>query len=81
MKLVDVAGLVGVVLVLIAYAGAALGRIDASKQWALGLNLLGALLILASLAYSFNLSAFVMESTWALIAVIGLVRNAFKPRP
>lgn len=78
MKLVDIAGLVGVALVLVAYAAAALGKIDASRQVALAFNLVGALLILASLAYSFNVASFVMEGSWALVAAIGLVRNALK---
>ena len=76
----DAAGLLGVLLVLIAYGGAALGRLAATGPSALVLNLVGAALILVSLIYDFNLSAFVMESLWALIALIGLGRLAFKKR-
>lgn len=43
-------------------------------------NFVGASLILYSLASDFNLSAVVMESVWALVAVIGLVRLAIKKR-
>jgi len=80
MTLADAAGLLGVLLVLIAYGGAALGRLDPTRPVTLALNLAGAALILVSLLRDFNLSAFVMESLWALIALIGLARLAFKPR-
>ena len=37
-------------------------------------NLLGAALLLSSLAVHFNLAAFVLEIAWAGIALLGLVR-------
>ncbi|QTC90888.1 CBU_0592 family membrane protein [Brevundimonas goettingensis] len=76
MTLIDIAGVFGVLLILIAYAGATAGKLD-PKQWpALVLNLAGALLILWSLSVDFNLSAALMEGAWALVAVAGLVRLA-----
>jgi len=77
MTLPDILGVVGVGLILIAYAGATNGKLDPKKAPALGLNLVGALLILGSLYFDFNLSAVLMESAWALVAVIGLARLAF----
>ncbi len=78
MTIVDIAGIFGVLLILIAYAGATAGRLD-PKQWpALLLNLAGALLILWSLTVDFNLSAVLMEGAWALVALAGLVRLALK---
>lgn len=74
----DAAGLAGVVLILIAYAGAALGKLDATRAPALTCNLIGASLILLSLAYDFNLSAVAMEGSWALVSLIGLIRLAAK---
>lgn len=74
----DVAGLAGVVLILIAYGGVTLGRLDPQRPLALSLNLAGAGLILVSLAVDFNLSAVVMESVWALIALAGLARLVLK---
>ena len=41
---------------------------------ALCLNLIGAGLILWSLAFRFNPAAFVMEAAWALVAAYGLIR-------
>ncbi len=77
MTLPDILGVVGVGLILIAYAGATNGKLDPKKAPALGLNLVGALLILGSLYFDFNLSAVLMEGAWALVAVIGLARLAF----
>ena len=76
MSLTDAAGLVGVVLILIAYASAALGKMDPERPLSLLANLVGACLILFSLLTDdFNLSATVMEAAWALVAVVGLVRH------
>lgn len=74
----DLAGLFGVLLILIAYGGGVLGRLDAKRAPALLLNLVGALLILASLAYAPNISAIAMEGAWALVALFGLARLAAK---
>ena len=72
---------VGVALILVAYAGGALGRLDPTRPLALGLNLAGALLILWSLlTEDFNLSATIMEGAWALVALGGLVRWALARR-
>ena len=78
MTLPDAAGVAGVVMILAAYAGATSGRLDPKRATALTLNLVGAALILLSLAYDFNLSAVLMESAWALVALIGLLRLALK---
>lgn len=81
MSWADAAGVTGVVLILVAYAGATMGRLDPKRAPALALNLVGASLILLSLAFAFNLSAFLMEAAWALVALIGLVRLAVTRRP
>lgn len=75
----DAAGLLGVLIILVAYAGAALGRLDAEKPTALLCNLVGAGLILwGLLTQDFNLSATAMEACWALVAAVGLVRWALR---
>ena len=74
----DVAGLVGVVLMLGAYAGAQVQRLDPIKPPALIANLIGAGLVMLSLIPKFNLSAFIMEAAWALIAAWGLARAALR---
>ena len=74
MSFADTAGLVGVLMILFAYAGAQLGRMEPRNAPALLLNLAGAGLILWSLLYRFNLAAFLMEAAWALVALFGLIR-------
>jgi len=81
MSWTDVAGLAGVLMVLVAYAGAALGRLDPKGVWPLLANFLGACLILVSLLVAhFNLSSTAMEGSWALVALAGLAKLAFKRR-
>jgi len=79
MTLQDAAGLLGVLVILVAYAGAALGKLDPKQPVSLLANLLGAGAILWSLlTANFNLSATVMEGTWALVALVGLIRWALR---
>lgn len=80
MSLFDIAGLVGVAMMLGAYAAAQLGRLDPVKAPALALNLCGACLVLASLSRNFNLPAAVVEAAWALVALFGLIRIALRRR-
>ncbi|HEY9217978.1 MAG TPA: hypothetical protein VIO94_08015 [Phenylobacterium sp.] len=81
MSLADAAGLGGVLLILAAYALGTAGRLDPRQTPALLMNLVGASLILVSLVFDFNLSAFVMEAAWAAVALAGLIRLALRPRP
>ena len=74
MTLLDLGGVAGVLMVLAAYVGAQLRRMDPTQALALALNLLGSALILLSMLHAFNLSAFLMEAAWAATAVFGLVR-------
>jgi hypothetical protein len=77
MSWTDAAGLAGVLMILVAYAGAALGRLDPKGVWSLLANLIGACGILVSLLIAnFNLSSTVMEGSWALVALAGLIRLA-----
>ena len=74
MSFPDAAGTFGVLLVLAAYAGAQLGRLDPRHAPALVMNLVGAGLIIWSLTFRFNLSAFLMEAAWAVVTLFGLIR-------
>ncbi len=78
MTLIDQAGTFGVSLVLLAYAGAAFGKLDPRNWPSLACNLIGSLLILWSLSKNFNLSAALMEGSWALVAAAGLLRRLFR---
>ena len=78
MSLQDAGGLVGVLIILLAYAGAAVGRIDPQRPLSLTCNLVGACLILWSLfTQAFNLPATTMEGAWALVSLFGLARWVF----
>ena len=76
----DIAGLAGVAMMVFAYAASALGKLDPTRAPALLLNLVGSALVIYSLAYAWNLSSFVMEAVWFLVAVVGLVRLVMKRR-
>lgn len=72
--LLDAVGMIGVVLLLVAYGLTVGGRLDPLRPAALLLNLAGALGILVSMFGAFNWSSAVIETAWALIAAAGLVR-------
>ena len=67
-------------MILAAYAGAQARRLDPLKAPSLAMNFVGACLILLSLVHDFNLSAFLMEAAWALVAGGGLIRVALTRR-
>jgi hypothetical protein len=71
----SVLGLVGSGLVVVAYFANQNACLPAS-DWRYGmLNLVGAVLILASLAVEWNLAAVVVELFWAAISLHGLLRQ------
>lgn len=76
----NILGLVGVLLLLLDFLLLQLGRIRPIGFTYPFLNLLGALLILFSLFYAWNLPAALMEFAWALVSIIGLWRWG-KTRP
>ena len=74
----DIAGLVGVVLIVIAYLLLQLGKLRSTAVSYSLLNALGAALVMVSLYFAFNLAAFLMEAFWFLISLFGLVRTLMK---
>jgi len=74
----DFLGNIGVVLIIIDYLLLQLNRISSiSLSYSL-LNAVGASLIIISLIFNFNLSAFVMEAIWVVISLFSLYRY-FRP--
>ena len=68
----DVIGLIGSAIFIAAFAYANFAkRFD--KLWFNLANLVGAVLLLASLWINFNLAAFVLEIAWGAIASLGIV--------
>ena len=71
----DLAGFVGVVLIVIAYLLLQLNKLPSSAPAYSLLNAIGAFLVMVSLVFDFNLSAFLMEAFWFLISLFGLFRS------
>ncbi len=70
----DAVGNVGVALILGVYLALQLGKLKGGSATYSSLNALGAGLILVSLMFDFNLSAFVVEAAWVAISLFGLVQ-------
>jgi hypothetical protein len=76
----DFLGNVGVVLIIIDYLLLQLNRVSSNSLSYSLLNAIGASLIIISLLFNFNLSAFIMEAIWVVISLFGLYRY-FRPQP
>lgn len=76
----NVVGNIGVVLIVGSYLMVQLGRMSAVQLPYITLNGLGALLIIYSLWFDFNLSAFLIEVIWLLISVLGVGRVLLQRR-
>ena len=70
----DLAGFIGVLLIIVAYLLLQLEKLPSSSPKYSLLNAAGALLIMVSLIFAFNLSAFIVEVFWFLISLVGLWR-------
>lgn len=77
----DLAGNIGVLMMVIAYLLLQLDKLSSSAVSYLLLNAGGALLVILSLIFHFNLSAFLMEVFWLLISLFGLAKPLFRRRP
>lgn len=77
--LYDIIGVVGVAIILFAYLLLQIEKLSAQDWRYSAANGLGAVLILVSLCFSFNLASFIIEIAWLLISLFGLFR-AFQKR-
>lgn len=77
----DLIGFIGVLLIIVAYLLLQLDKLPSSSLFYSLMNALGALLIIISLLFDFNLSAFVVEAFWFLISLLGLTRSLLSSRP
>lgn len=80
MTIIDALGLIGVVFILVAYVALQFEKLAASDWRYSALNAVGAALILLTLIYDFNMSAFAMEFAWLVISLFGLVKS-LRPSP
>ena len=69
--LFDLAGFIGVLLIVIAYLLLQLDKLASSSLSFSLLNAVGSLLIMVSLVFRFNASAFLIEVFWFLISLLG----------
>ncbi|MEZ7907101.1 MAG: hypothetical protein QMC26_02425 [Pseudomonadales bacterium] len=76
----DVVGNIGVLIILVCYLLLQLNKLASSELSFSVFNGLGALLILISLTYEFNLSAFIIELFWLLISLFGVTTYLLKRR-
>ena len=71
-NLANIAGFVGMALILAAYAYQTVQAEKVNPLLQHSLNLVGALLLVASLLVHVNMASLVLESVWAVIALFGL---------
>lgn len=71
----DLVGFVGVAFIVATYGLSQAGRMAQNRPLYPALNGLGALLIIVSLYFAFNLASFVIELFWLAISAAGLVRS------
>jgi hypothetical protein len=76
----DLIGIAGAITLMIAFLLLQLGRLSSSALAYSILNAAGASLIVFSLLFNFNLSAFIMEVFWIAISLVGLFRVLLKRR-
>jgi len=74
----DFVGSIGVGIIILTYVALQLGKIRSETLFYSLLNAFGASLILVSLIYSFNFSAFIVEFFWLLISLFGIGKYFLK---
>ena len=68
----DIIGVIGVSFVLITYYLLQFDKIDSKGFWYSFLNLFGAVLIMYSLLYNWNLASVIIEIFWIAISAYGV---------
>ncbi|WP_022661811.1 CBU_0592 family membrane protein [Paucidesulfovibrio longus] len=72
MEYYDVIGLTGSSLIILAYFLLQVEKLRSNSITYSAVNLLGALFILYSLCFEFNLAAAFIEGVWTVISIIGI---------
>lgn len=73
-RISDVVGIIGVVLILIAYYMLSVGRWMSNSYLYQILNFIGAWFILFSLYYHWNTASVLIEIAWIIISMMGVYR-------
>lgn len=72
--MIDAVGMLGTVLVVLAYCLLQLERVDPRGLSYNLINCAGAIFLLFSLCFNFNLASFIIEIFWIIASLIGLRR-------
>lgn len=75
-----VVGLIGAASFLIAYALLQMRAIDVDSHSYAWLNIVGGVTMLYSLSFNFNLSSFICQAAWLVIAIVGYINTLFRKR-
>ena len=70
----DFVGTVGVGVIIVTYVLLQTEKLRSEQLAYSALNALGASLIIVSLVYNFNFSAFIVEFFWVIISIYGIVK-------
>lgn len=76
----DILGTIGVVFIVVMYIMLQSEKISAERPAFSAFNALGAILILISLSYEFNLSAALIEGVWLIVSLYGLWKALYRRR-
>ena len=76
----DFVGFIGAIILMVAFLLLQLGRLSSNAIAYSVMNAVGASLIVFSLLFDFNLSAFIIEVFWIAISLLGLFRVLKTPR-
>lgn len=71
----DAIGITGVLIIVVAYILMQIDRMDPKGFLFSLLNTIGAIFILISLIYDWNLASFVMEVIWLSLSIYGSIRG------
>ncbi len=74
----DIIGSVGVSLIILTYVALQIEKIKSDSLIYSLLNAFGPSLIIISLIYNFNFSAFIVELFWILISLFGIIKYFVK---
>jgi hypothetical protein len=74
----DLVGSVGVALIILTYVFLQLDKIESKSLLYSILNAVGASLVIFSLYFDFNFSAFIIEFFWLLISLFGIGKYFLK---
>ncbi len=80
MQWFDIIGSIGVATIIGTYVALQFGKIKSEQLSYSIFNALGACLIIFSLTFNFNFSAFIVEFFWVLISIYGIVKYFLKKK-